>query len=80
MEVPRLGVRLELQLRPMPQSQQHQIQAVSVINATAYGNTRSLTHWARLGIELTTSQRLHQVLNSLSHKGNSWFTFDSISD
>ena len=40
MEVPRLGVQLELQLPAY---------------ATAHGNTRSLTHRARPRIELTTS-------------------------
>ena len=40
MEVPRLGVKSELQLPTY---------------TTAHGNTRSLTHWARPGIEPTTS-------------------------
>ena len=42
MEVPRLGVKLELQLRPQPQ--QHQIQAASVTYSAACGNTGFLTH------------------------------------
>ena len=44
MEVPRLGVGLELQLRPMPQTQQHRIQAASATYAAACGNAGSLTH------------------------------------
>ena len=44
MEVPRLGVKLELQLEPMPQPQQHHIQAVSLTVTTAQGNARSLTY------------------------------------
>ena len=39
----------------MPQPQQWQIQATSVTYTTDHGNTGSLTHWARPGIELTTS-------------------------
>ena len=46
MEVPRLGVELELQ--PMPQPQRRQIWA-------AHGHTGSLTHWVRSGIEPATS-------------------------
>ena len=44
MEVPGLGVKSELQLRPIPQPQQHQIQAASVTSTAAYGNAGSLTH------------------------------------
>ena len=40
---------------PMPQTQQCQIQAESGIYTTAHGNSGSLTHWARSGIEPTTS-------------------------
>ena len=40
----------------------------------SYGNTRSLSHWARPGIELTFSRTLCWVLNPLSHNGNSWDT------
>ena len=72
MEVPGLGVEMELQLRstqchhdirsephlwPMPQLRQHQM--------------RSLTHWVRSGMEPTSAQTLVQVLNPLSHNGNS---------
>ena len=35
------------------------------------GNTTSLTHWARPGIKPTSSERQCQVLNPLSHNGNS---------
>ena len=38
-----------------PTPQPHQIQAVSVTYTTAHSNSRSLTHWSRLGIESTTS-------------------------
>ena len=37
----------------------------------ACGNTGSLTHWGRLGIEPTSSQRQCLVLNPLSHNRNS---------
>ena len=39
----------------MPEPQQRQIQAVSMTYTTARGNARSLTHWARPGIEPATS-------------------------
>ena len=41
-----------------PQPQQHQIWAASVTYTTAHGNVRSLIHWARPGIEPTTSRFL----------------------
>ena len=44
MEVPRLGVKSELQLRPTPQPWPHQIQAASVTYTTVCSNTNSLTH------------------------------------
>ena len=69
MEAPGPGVESELQLRPAPQ--QHRIWAPSAVYATACSNARSVTYWARTGIELTSSQRQHWVLNLLSHNGNS---------
>ena len=51
MEVPRLGVKSELQLPATPQPQQLRIQVTSATYITAYSNTRSLIHWARPGIE-----------------------------
>ena len=47
MGVPRLGVESEYSCQPScqptPQPQPHQIQAISVTYADAYGNARSLT-------------------------------------
>ena len=40
---------------PVPQSEQHHIQATSVTYPTALCNARSLTHWARPGIEPASS-------------------------
>ena len=70
-EVPRLGVNMELQLP-----------AYTTATATpdlshichlhhSYRNARSLTQWARPGIEPTSSLILCWVLNHLSHNGNS---------
>ena len=39
----------------MPQPQQHQIWAASATYTTAHGKARSLTHWARPGIEPASS-------------------------
>ena len=69
MEVSGPGFESELQLKPAPQPQQHQIQAPSANYAAAYGNTGSLTHWVRPGIEPASSQRQHQVLHPLSTMG-----------
>ena len=74
MEVPRLGVESEPQL-----------QASATATATSdschicdlhhsCGNTKSLTHWARLAIQPVSSQILCWVLNLLSHNGNSSFS------
>ena len=61
MEVPRLGVEWEL----WPQPQQCQIRASSVTYTTTHGgNARSLTHWARLGIEPTSSWLLVTFVSS----------------
>ena len=79
MEVPRLGVKLELQLEPPPQP--HQIRAASA----TYGNAGSLTHWVRPGIEpasswilvrfVSTNPRRELPLSSLSGQvegGEEW--------
>ena len=57
MEVPRLGGKSELQPKPTPQPQQHQlgIRAVSVTYTTAHGNAGSLTHWVKPGIKPESS-------------------------
>ena len=54
MEVPKLGVEMELHLPPTPQPQQRRIWAASVTYTMAHGNTGSLTHWARPGVEPTS--------------------------
>ena len=41
----------------------------------SHSNARSLTHWVRSGIKPAASQRQHQVLNLLSHNGNSYSCF-----
>ena len=58
-EVPRLGVELELQLpaytQPQPQQHQIQIRAVFATYTTAHSNARSLTRWVRPGIKPSSS-------------------------
>ena len=56
MEIPRLGVEVELQLPAY---------------ATAYSNTRSLMDWVRPGTESASSWTLCLVLNPLNHNRNS---------
>ena len=53
--LPNISARSEPHLRP----------------TAACGYTVSLTHWMRPGIKSTSSQRLHWVLNPLSHNENS---------
>ena len=47
MEIPRPGVKSELQLSPYASAKQHQILAASVTYSAACCNARSSTHWAR---------------------------------
>ena len=55
MEVPRLG-EWSYSCWPVTEPQQCQIQASSVTYTTVHGNARSsLTHWARPGIETSSS-------------------------
>ena len=54
MEVPRPGVEVELQL---------------LAHATTHGNARSLTRWARPGIELASSWILLGLINHWATKG-----------
>ena len=52
---PGQGLNRSYSCQPIPQPQQHRIQATSATYTTVHGNTRSLTHWARPGIEPSTS-------------------------
>lgn len=56
------------------QPQQWRIQAASV-TYTAYGNTRSLTHVSKVRDWTCILRDTIQVLNSLSHKGNTCYGF-----
>ena len=68
MEVPGLGVKLELQL---PAYAMATAMPVSVNFITACSNAGSLTHRVRLGVELASSRRQRWVLNLLNHNWNS---------
>ena len=52
---PGRGSNWSYSCRPIPQPQQHQIQASSVMYSTDHANTRSLMHWARPGIKPASS-------------------------
>ena len=67
MQVPRPKAELAT-----PQPQQQWIRATSATYAATFINTWSLTHWARPGIDLTSSQIPRWVLNPLSHNGNAF--------
>ena len=64
---PGYGSNQSYSCQPTPQPQPHQIWAASATYTTAHGNARSLTHWARPGIEPTSSQIRGQAHNLLSH-------------
>ena len=64
MEVPRLAIRiLSYGYWPTPQPQQCWIWATSATYTTAHCNARSLTCWARPGIEPASSWRLVEFDN-----------------
>ena len=56
--------------RTTSQPQQHRIWATSVTYAIVCCNTRSFTHWVRLGMEPASSWSPCQVLSPLGHNGN----------
>ena len=64
MEVPGLGVELELRCLPTPQPQEYQIWATSVSS-----NAGSVTHWVRPGVELMASWILVQFLTCWATMG-----------
>ena len=66
MDIPRLGVKLELQLLASTTAT-----ATPDPKLVACGNTGSSTHRVRPGIKPRSSQIQHWVLNPLSHNGNS---------
>ena len=49
------GSNRSYRCQPAPQPQQHRIWVTSVTYTTAQSNAGSLTHWVRLGIDLTSS-------------------------
>jgi len=55
MEIPRIGVKSELQLPSYSTPQQRWIWATSANYTTSHSNAGSLTHWVRPGIEPATS-------------------------
>ena len=75
MEVPGLGVKSELHL-PAYATATATTGFELQLWATAWGNAESLTHWASPGMEAASSRKLSQVLNPLSHNGNSQTGFD----
>ena len=63
------------QIRAAAAGLQHNHSNASATYTTAWGNTRSLTLWARAGIKPASSGTLSWVLNPLSHKRNSKMCF-----
>ena len=68
-EFPSQGSNWSCCCRPKPQPQQCQSPAASATYTTSHGNTGSLTHWARPGIEPSSLQRQHGVFDPLDHNG-----------
>ena len=73
MDVLRLGVKSELQLPTYTTATATLDPVASVTYTTACRNARSLTQQLTLGMEPESSWTLYQVLNPLSHKGNSQY-------
>ena len=65
MEVPRLGSNWSCCHQPATEPQQRQIQAASTTYTAAHSHARSLTHWARSGIEPTTSWFLVRFISTV---------------
>jgi len=61
--------------RPTPEPQQQWIRAASATYTTAQGSTGSLTHWARAGIEPTTSWFLVGFVNHWAMTGTPGLVF-----
>ena len=72
-EVPRPGSNWSCKCQPTPQSQQCWMRAASATYITAHGNAnnRSLTHWARPGINPASSWMQVRFLNHRATSGNS---------
>ena len=68
-----LGLNWRCNSQPRPQTQQLRFAAASAAYAAACDHAGSWTHCARPGIKPTFSWMLCQVLNLLSHSGNSYF-------
>ena len=64
MEVPRLGVKLELQLPVYNTAMATPDPGWSVTYTAAHSNTGSLTHWAGPGIEPTSSRILVRLVTA----------------
>ena len=75
MEVPRLGVNLELQLLAYTLPQKCRIRAASATYSTSHSKARSFTHWARPEIEPKSSWILVRFLNSWATEGTPFFSF-----
>ena len=60
---------------PAPQPQQYGIRALSSNYTTAHRNARSLTHWARPGIEPVSSWILIGIVNHWAMKGTPKLVF-----
>ena len=60
---PGLGSNQSCSCQPTPEPQQLGIRAMSATYTTAHSNVGSLTHWARPGIEPTTSWFLVRFVN-----------------
>ena len=70
-----MGLNQSCSHRPMPEPQQHRIQAESATYAPAHGNTGSLTRWARPGIEPATLWFLVGFINHCATKGPPVYLF-----
>ena len=75
MEAPRLGVESELQLKPIPQPQQHWIRASSVTHTAACSNAGSLTPWASQGWNLHPHRDNVRFLTHWATRGAPVFVF-----
>ena len=72
---PGLGSNWSCRRWPTPEPQQHGIQALSATYTTAHGNAGSPSHWARPGIEPSTSCFLVGFINHCAMTGTPAIVF-----
>ena len=73
--LPGQGANRSYSCWPLPEPQQHRIQAAFAIYTTAHGNSGSFTHWVRPGIEPASSWMLVRSINHRTMTGTPYYLY-----